>query len=423
MSAAASSIAVIVERGPLLGWLPLVSWEWLALGGLVFALALLFYTYAGFPLLMGVLSRLSVSSKKARPEPGKPLEKISVILCVHNEEARLVGRLENLLSLDWPSDGEVVVVCDGCTDNSAAVARQAGHGARSIRVVELSQKSGKPTGINAAVQQAEGDVLIFCDARQQFEPSALRHLVTALGEGNTGAVSGLLRIAKSSDGASAGFDRYWSLETKLRKWESDWDSAIGCTGAIYALRKECFVPLPADTILDDVVIPMQAVMQGRRVGYNVEAIAWDPQPLAPEAENRRKLRTLAGNFQMLFRHPTWLNPLQNRTWWQLISHKYLRIASPFVLAISMLCTAALARHPLFLVLLILEFAFIGMGWVAMKSPALARRIPGARVLGAFLSMQVTIVRGLITYTRHRKNMLDIWKSGRTGVSGGKEKLS
>jgi cellulose synthase/poly-beta-1,6-N-acetylglucosamine synthase-like glycosyltransferase len=300
------------------------------------------------------------------------------------------------------------------------VARQAGHGTRNIRVVELPQKSGKPTGINAAVEQAEGDVLIFCDARQQFEPSALRHLVRELGEGNTGAVSGLLRIAKSSDGASAGFDRYWSLETKLRKWESDWDSAIGCTGAIYALRKECFVPLPADTILDDVVLPMQAVMQGRRVGYCVEAIAWDPQPLTPEAEYRRKLRTLAGNFQMLFRHPTWLNPFQNRTWWQLISHKYLRIASPFVLAMAMLCTIALARHPLFLALLFLEFAFIGVGWTAMQSPVLARRIPGARVLGAFLSMQVTIVRGLITYMRHKKNMLEIWKTGRGGVSGGKE---
>ncbi|QIF03912.1 glycosyltransferase family 2 protein [Roseimicrobium sp. ORNL1] len=422
MSAAASSILVIVERGPSLGWPNLAAWEWVALGGLVFALGLLFYTYAGFPLLMGMLSRLVSPSKKTCREPGKPLEKISVILCVHNEESKLPGRLENLLSLDWPLGGEVVVVCDGCTDNSAAVARQVGQQqeAKSIRVVEHPQKSGKPTGINAAVQQAEGDVLIFCDARQQFEPSALRHLVTELGEGNTGAVSGLLRIAKSSDGASAGFDRYWSLETKLRKWESDWDSAIGCTGAIYALRKECFVPLPADTILDDVVLPMQAVMQGRRVGYCVDAIAWDPQPLTPEAEYRRKLRTLAGNFQMLFRHPSWLNPFQNRAWWQLISHKYLRIASPFVLVLALLCTAVLARHPLFLTLLFLEFAFIGVGWVAMQSPALARRIPGARMLGAFLSMQVTIARGLITYMRHKKNMLEIWKTGRGGVSGGKE---
>jgi cellulose synthase/poly-beta-1,6-N-acetylglucosamine synthase-like glycosyltransferase len=422
MSAADSSILVIVERGPWLGLLPLVPWEWLALGGLVFSLALLFYTYAGFPLLMGMLSRLSGSSKKTRHEPGRPLETISVILCVHNEEARLAARLENLLSLDWPLEGEVVVVCDACTDNSATVARQVGQqqGSKNIRVVELPEKSGKPAGINAAVQQAEGDVLVFCDARQQFEPSALKHLVRELGEGNTGAVSGLLRIAKSSDGASAGFDRYWSLETKLRKWESDWDSAIGCTGAIYALRKECFVPLPANTILDDVVLPMQAVIQGRRVGYCVEAIAWDPQPLTPEAEYRRKLRTLAGNFQMLFRHPAWLNPFRNRTWWQLISHKYLRIASPFVLAMAMLCTIALARHPLFLALLFLEFTFIGVSWMAMQSPALARRIPGARMLGAFLSMQVTIVRGLMTYMRHRKNMLEIWKSGRAGVSGGKE---
>ncbi|RBP48100.1 cellulose synthase/poly-beta-1,6-N-acetylglucosamine synthase-like glycosyltransferase [Roseimicrobium gellanilyticum] len=409
---------VIVEREPSWGWSDLASWEWIALGGLVAALVLLFYTYAGFPLLMGFLSRLTSNSKNRKQESGSPMNRISVILCVHNEEARLASRLENLLSLDWPMEGEVVVVCDGCTDNSAEVARQVGQ--ERVRVVELSQKSGKPSGINAGVEQASGDVLIFCDARQEFESSALRHLVAELREENTGAVSGLLRIAKSSDGSSGGFDRYWSLETKLRKWESDWDSAIGCTGAIYALRRECFVELPPDTILDDVVIPMQAVMQGRRVGYSVEAIAWDPQPLAPQAEHRRKLRTLAGNFQMLFRHPGWLNPFQNRTWWQLISHKYLRIASPFVLAAALLCTVVLARHPLFLLLLVGELAFIGLGWLAMECPALARRIPGARILGAFLSMQVTIVRGLATYMRYKKNMLDIWKSGHTGVSGAKE---
>jgi hypothetical protein len=123
---------------------------------------------------------------------------------------------------------------------------------------------------------------------------------------------------------------------------------------------------------------------------------------------------------MLFRHPGWLNPLQNRTWWQLLSHKYLRIASPFVLAIALLSTAVLARHPLFLGFLVVQFIFIGVGWVAMQSPPLAGRVPGARVLGAFLSMQVTIVGGFITYMRHKKNMLDIWKTGRTGVSGGKE---
>lgn len=410
---------VIVERAPSWGLSDFAPWEWATLAVLAASIGTLFYTYAGFPLLMGMLSRMASSVGKERPlDSGTPLKRISVILCVHNEESRLAARLENLLSLDWPMDGEVVVVCDGCTDHSAAVARQFGHD--RVRVVELPEKSGKPTGINAGVEKSEGDVLVFCDARQQFEPTALRHLVTELGGGNTGAVSGLLRIAKSSDGSSAGFDSYWSLETKLRKWESDWDSSIGCTGAIYALRRECFLPLPADTVLDDVVIPMQAVMQGRRVGYCVEAVAWDPQPLSPAAEYRRKLRTLAGNFQMLFRHPSWLNPFRNRTWWQLISHKYLRIASPVFLAIILLCTAMLTRHPIFVVLLLVELGFLGLGWLAMQRPALVKGIPGARILGAFLSMQVTIARGFIAYVRHKKNMLGIWKTGRAGVSGGKE---
>lgn len=382
--------------------------EWLALAGLTLGILLLVYTYVGYPALMALLARLVRARHEVGNRDGVPYKRLSIILCVHNEAARLPERLGNLLLLEWPFPGEILVVCDGCTDSSAAVA--AGMGDARIRVIELPVRSGKPTGINAAVAAATGDVLVFCDARQRYERGALRHLVQALRSPGLGAVSGLLGVAPAADGRSAGFDRYWSLERLLRKWESVWDSTIGCTGAIYAVRRDRFVTLPADTLLDDVVVPMQVIVQGWRVGYCEEARAWDPQPLTPELEARRKLRTLAGNFQMMFRHPAWLNPLKNRTWWQLISHKYLRVLSPWMLLGIVGCTAVLAAHALFLGLLIVEAGMIMGAMAVLKFPRALGWFPGARLVTAFAMVQIACVQGLVAYLRCRQNALDIWRS-------------
>jgi hypothetical protein len=108
-----------------------------------------------------------------------------------------------------------------------------------------------------------------------------------------------------------------------------------------------FEPIPDDTLLDDVVIPMQIAMRGYRILHDPAALAFDPQPMEPAAERVRKRRTLAGNFQMLFRHPAWLLPWRNRLWWQLISHKYLRILAPALLALVFLVNVPLLSSPFY----------------------------------------------------------------------------
>ena len=151
----------------------------------------------------------------------------------------------------------------------------------------------------------------------------------------------------------AGVDTYWRLEKAIRFYESELDSCIGCTGAVYAIRRDLFEPIPSDTILDDVVIPMQIAMRGFRIVFDPAAVAYDPQPLEPRLERIRKQRTLAGNFQMLARHPRWLLPWRNRLWWQLISHKYLRLLAPFLLLAVLLANSALLEVSLY------RFLFFG----------------------------------------------------------------
>lgn len=390
----------------------------------VFWLSLLVmgYAYLGYPLLLRGLIPMrgrgrarQAARERALPASLKnaslvePMESekvgdaplLSIVLVAHNEAERIEARIENLARCHYAGPRELVVVCGGCTDDTAERARRF-QGDLGVRVIELRDRSSKASGLNRAVEEARGQILVFADARQQFNVHAITRLVAPFTDPAVAGVSGNLDIAPSEDGAGAGIDAYWKLERWIRRLESDWDSVIGCTGAIYALRRPAFEPLPEDTILDDVVVPMRAVMAGHRVLFETEARAYDPQSLSPEKERRRKIRTLAGNYQMLFRYPEWLSPLRNRTWWQVISHKYLRLAGPFLLAVCLLSSVWLAREQaLYRAALIGQsacyvLAFIGMLFRGLRSPLVTAP-------AGFLFLQWQGVRALFYYLKMRRS--------------------
>lgn len=301
------------------------------------SLAALAFTYVGYPILLAVIARLWTRKPNVANEDKSSAPGISVVLVARNEAERIVPRIENLLGGDFAGELEIVLVCDGCSDDTAELARQAG-GDR-LRLIELAESRGKAHGVNAGVEAASGEIVVFGDARQRFDGSAIARLVDAFEDSNVGAASGSLEIESSAAGAGAGIDFYWKLEKFIRSAESRIDSCIGCTGAIYAIRRDLFEPMPEDTILDDVVVPMRIAAAGARVKFVDDALAFDPQKLAPETERRRKTRTLAGNFQMMFRYPGWLMPWCNRLWWQVIAHKYLRLAGPLLLLLCLIASA------------------------------------------------------------------------------------
>ena len=220
-------------------------------------------------------------------------------------------------------------------------------------------------------------------------------------------MSGALEIQQSSTGTGSSLDKYWSLEKKLRRWEFEFDSSIGCTGAIYMIRRELFRPIPVDTLLDDVVIPMHVALQGFRVGFDQEALAFDPQALAGPAELRRKTRTLGGNFQMLFRYPGWLMPWKNRLWWQLFSHKYCRVLSPLFLLGALMGSAFLRSNPFGAMCFWGQAALWMLAGTGMAFPTL-RWKPFAIPAG-FAFLQLSVVRGFLFWLRQRSRAGSAWK--------------
>jgi biofilm PGA synthesis N-glycosyltransferase PgaC len=302
------------------------------------SLSLIFVAYAGYPIVLYFRARLW-------PRPVRRASifpHVSIILAVRNEEQNLPRKLRDLTALDYPEDRfEVIVVSDGSTDATNKIL--AAWEGCNRRTVFLPEPRGKATALNHGVAEARGEIIVLTDARQIIASDALRELVANFADPSVGCVSGELILGESSTAASAeGVGLYWRIEKNIRHWEGVAGSTVGATGAFYAVRKNLLLPLPQETILDDVYIPFQVVRQGQRVVFERRALAWDEFKPTPRQEFRRKLRTLIGNYQLLQLAP-WVLTHSNPLRLQFVCHKLLRLLVPFGLVGLLLSTIWLRK--------------------------------------------------------------------------------
>jgi cellulose synthase/poly-beta-1,6-N-acetylglucosamine synthase-like glycosyltransferase len=287
------------------------------------------------------------------------------LIAAHNEETAISRRLQELKAQIAAAGvpGEIIVVSDGSTDGTAALARS--HGAADVHVVESEQRLGKAAALTTGCAEATGEILIFADARQTWAPDALRSLLQNFRDPAVGAVSGNLML-ESSPGVPACVGLYWRYEKWLRAQESRLHSLTGVTGAISAVRRELFRPIPHGTLLDDVYWPLQVTMQHRRVVFDEQAVAYDRLPERADHEFRRKVRTLCGNLQLLTLCPAAFLPWRNPVWFQLISHKLLRLATPWALLLLLVGGFALPG-PDYRACLALQIAVYLLGFLSMQN--------------------------------------------------------
>jgi len=213
--------------------------------------------------------------------------------------------------------------------------------ARDPRVKHLrsAERSGKPIGVNRMLNVARGEVLLMTDVRQPLVPGALRALVKKLSDKRVACVSGNLVLR-----GAAGSGAYWRYENWIRSKEAQFRGMVGVTGPIYAIRKEDMSPLPEGVILDDMWVPMRLRLEGRRILFAAEAIAYD-DAFNDTREYGRKVRTLAGNYQLFALLPGLLVPLKNPSWFEIFSHKLLRLVCPWALLLLLAASIGAAVDP------------------------------------------------------------------------------
>jgi cellulose synthase/poly-beta-1,6-N-acetylglucosamine synthase-like glycosyltransferase len=322
------------------------------------------YVYAGYPLVLALWSTVGGRPVHRRASTARRhWPAVSVVVAAHNEGDRLPGRIDNLLQQTYPGHLDVIVVSDGSTDGTAARLRRF---AGRVRVIELP-RGGKPLALDAGVAAAAGEIIVFADARQRFNHDAIVELVANFDDPEVGGVTGelILDCEEKTDANDStmgdGVGLYWKYEKWLRRRESRVGSTLGATGAIYALRRSLWQPLPPDTLLDDVLAPMRVVLARKRVVFEERARAFDRVAPSGAAESRRKTRTLAGNYQILRLEPRLLLPVVNPVWLQYVSHKVGRLAVPWALLSAFIASLLLSPTSWFyLVALILQFGFYGL---------------------------------------------------------------
>jgi cellulose synthase/poly-beta-1,6-N-acetylglucosamine synthase-like glycosyltransferase len=372
-----------------------------------FATYLMIYTYAGYPLWMYLRSRL-----QPRPQrQGSILPTVSIILAVHNGAALLRQKIAHLLSLDYPQDRmEIAIVSDGSTDGTDDILRefQDPH----VKYLRCPEHSGKAVALNMGMQNATGEILLFLDIRPWIESNALQFLISNFEDPRVGCVTGelVLRDDGHDAGAKAVGGLYWRYEQWIRNCEAKVDSPLGVYGGFYAIRRKLASVLPEGTILDDMLQPLGVIRQGYRSVLDLRARVHDIWPKSLRGEFHRKVRTLAGNFQLLQLAP-WLLSRQNRLRFELISHKLMRLLVPLLLVILLATSALLASHSLLytgaLASQIVFYSLAALGG-ARNIPILTRLAAPA---SAFCMLNAAVVVGFYKFLFTRGPLWKIWTSG------------
>ncbi len=368
------------------------------------SVAAILYAYIGYPLAVWAMARLFARRiSKAAITP-----KVTVVVACHNEASLIEARIENLLQSDYPPELlEIIVVSDGSTDETEKLARR--FTSERVSVIACPERQGKPSALNLGVARAAGEIIVFADARQRFEADAIKNLASNFNDREVGAVSGELVLeSDSSVGESMGL--YWKYEKWIRKNESLSGSVVGATGAIYAIRRELWKPLPAETILDDVYTPMQIALGGWRVVFEERARAIDQANSSAGREFRRKARTLTGNYQLCQLMPRLLLPT-SRLLFQFYSHKLMRLAAPIffvILFISNLVIASrvagVAEAIFYQSSLAVQLAFYASiplsRWLAKRN----RRVRLLNAAYVFSVMNAAALVGLFYFLRGKRNV-------------------
>jgi len=377
------------------------------------AAGLAVYTYFGYPLLLFVVTGciqavrdvrflFRRTSRRRGDVIEEELPSVSLIIPAYNEEAAIEAKIENSLALDYPEDKlEIIVASDGSDDRTNEITESLS--GRGVTLAAYDERRGKPSVINDTVERATGDVIILSDATTMIDADAVRKIVRHFKDANVGAVNGELRFASPGEGYR-GEGLYWRYEVMIKFMENRLGVVLGSSGALCAVRKAFYRPIPADCICDDFVITLNAMIDRHRAVYDPEAQSAEETAASVEMESSRRERIGAGNFQALHHTAKLLNPFRGWPALCYLSHKIFKWITWVFLLAALAANIPLVCEPVYLWTLILQGVFYGLaalGGAPVRIPILSKL---ARIPHYFVAMHLALFRGLLRYLRGTQNV-------------------
>jgi cellulose synthase/poly-beta-1,6-N-acetylglucosamine synthase-like glycosyltransferase len=285
------------------------------------SIAVVLYTYLGYPLLAMLLGRL----RRRGVAKGHHAPPVSILIAAYNEARCLRATLENKLSLEYPGPVQIIVVSDGSTDGTDDIAREFED--RGVMLLRQEPRRGKTAALNMAAQHATGDILVFADANSIYATDALSMLTRNFRDPAVGYVTGrMVYGGHAGSAASMGCRAYMHYEDLLRRSETALGSIVGVNGGIDAVRRSLFLRMRDDQ-LPDFVLPLHVVGCGYRVVYEPDALLHEDALATSRSEYRMRVRVALRAWWAMFDMRALFDPRRHGMFsLQLFSHKVLRYA-------------------------------------------------------------------------------------------------
>lgn len=358
---------------------------------------LVVYPYVIYPLILKVSNaffRKPVDRKEFYPV-------VTVIIPAFNEAEFIGATVENKLEQDYPKEKiDIIVVSDESTDGTDEIVNKFTH-EHPVQLIRQVPRRGKAAGLNLAIKQAKGEIIIFSDANSIFDRDAIRKIVENYSDPSVGYVTGNLTYLVESEGvAQRGSDAYMKFENLLREIETQFGSVIGVNGGVDSIRKELYVDIPQDQITD-FVLPLHVIEQGKRVVYDERAGSCEAPNVDASSEFRMRVRVALRALRGLVYMRALFNPVRHaRTSFCLVSHKLIRYFAPWFMIFALVSNVFLYKHDLYMGLLIVQVLFyllalIGITKVSVPGLGKFTKVPSYFVLSnaAFFVAIIKLFKG------------------------------
>lgn len=373
-------------------------------------LFIVFYTYVGYGILLYLLVKIKerfIFHKPSFTIPSDALPHMTLFITAYNEESVVNEKMQNSLGLDYPVNKlHILWVTDGSNDKTNELLKLW----KEAKVLYQTERLGKTAAINRGMQYVSTPIVIFTDANTNLNTEALIEIANAFTNPKVGCVAGEKRIiVKEKDNAASGGEGiYWKYESALKSLDSRLYSTVGAAGELFAIRRELFEEMNADTLLDDFTLSLRIAMRGYTIKYCAEAYAMETGSADMHEEEKRKVRIAAGGLQSMWRLRALLNPIKYK-WlsFQYLSHRVLRwsitpIALFLLIPLNIILVNDNTKFPyiLFLVLQAIFYIMGTCGYIISKKQITSKIL---FIPYYFLFMNLNVFRGGFYLLRHCNN--------------------
>ncbi len=362
------------------------------------SLFFLFYAYAGYPVVIWLISRMAPSRRHQRSESFTPT--VCLLISAYNEESLIGKKIENALSLNYPKELlEIIVISDGSSDRTNEIVKT--YASRGIALHYYEDRIGKTACLNKSVPAARGEIVVFSDANSMYDRDAVRNLVANFADDRVGFATGYTRyFADAAGGVVTSIGMYATIEKFTKMAESIVNSCMGADGAIFAIRRNLYTPLRA-TDINDFVIPLSIIRQGYRGVLEERAFCIEKSVEDQRGEVKRQVRITNRTLRAIFSNSDLFNPMDFGLYpFELFSHKVAKFLSPFFAAALVLSTVVLAnRGAVYLLFLLAQILLVLLAWLGYKAGSRSVISKAGSICRTFVTMNVAIAAGWIQFLK------------------------